>query len=74
MTPCPECKSEKVYQYKEYIDATTIGGELLPKLASGMFSSAKIRPVVCGNCGFLRYFVSDEALEKLKVSQYWRRV
>lgn len=74
MAPCPECKSEEVYQYKDYIDTTTIGGELLPKLASGMFSSAKIRPVVCGNCGFLRYFVSNDALDKLKVSKHWLRV
>ena len=74
MIPCPECKSEEVYQYKDYIDTTTIGGELLPKLASNMFSPAKIRPVVCGNCGFLRYFVSTEALDKLKVSKHWSRV
>jgi len=74
MAPCPECKSEEVYQYKDYIDTTTIGGELLPKLASSIFSSAKIRPVVCGNCGFLRYFVSNEALDKLKVSKHWIRV
>jgi len=74
MTPCPECKSEDVYQYKDSIDTTTISGELLPKLASNMFSSAKIRPVVCSNCGFLRYFVSSEALDKLKESQHWTRV
>ena len=74
MAPCPECKSDKVYKYKNDIDATTIGGDLLPKLASNMFSSAKIRPVVCGNCGFLRYFVSHEALEKLNGSKHWIRV
>lgn len=74
MIPCPECKSEEVYQYKDYIDTTTIGGELLPKLSSNIFSSAKVRPVICGNCGFLRYFVSNEALDKLKVSKHWLRV
>jgi DNA-binding XRE family transcriptional regulator len=74
MTPCPECKSEEVYQYKDYIDSTMMGGELLPKLSSSIFSSAKIRPVVCSNCGFLRYFVSAEALEKLKTSKHWMRV
>lgn len=74
MSPCPECKSEEVYQYKDYIDTTTIGGELLPKLASNMFSSAKIKPVICSNCGLLRYFVSNEALDKLKVSKHWSRV
>ena len=74
MKPCPECRSENVYQFEDYIDSTTIGGELLPKLASGMFSSAKIRPVVCGSCGYLRYFVSSDALEKLKVSQHWTQL
>ncbi len=74
MSPCPECKSEEVYQYNDFIDSTTIGGELLPKLSSSMFSSAKIRPVLCGNCGYLRYFVANEALEKLKVSKHWTQV
>ncbi len=71
---CPECKSEDVFQYNDLIDTTTIGGELLPKLASGRFSSAKMRAVVCGDCGFLRYFVADDALEKLKSSTHWSRV
>ncbi len=74
MTPCPACKSKEVYQYKDYINATTIEGELLPKLASSMFSSAKIRPVVCGNCGLLRFFASNDALDKLKESKHWMRV
>jgi len=74
MKPCPECKSEDVYQYKDDVDTTTIGGELLPRLASDMFSSAKVRPVICSNCGYLRYFVSTEALEKLKLSKDWLRL
>ena len=74
MKPCPECKSNNIFQYKGYIDTTTIGGELLPKLASGMFSSAKIRPVVCVDCGFLRFYASKAALEKLEPSKHWVRV
>ena len=74
MKPCPECKSDKVYQYKEYIDATTIGGELLPKLASNIFSSAKFRPVVCIECGYIRFFTSKEALAKLGNSKHWMQV
>ena len=32
------------------------------------------RPVICGNCGYLRYFVAHEALEKLKESEHWQQV
>ncbi len=74
MSPCPECKSDHVYQYEDLIDTTTIGGELLPKLATGRLSSAKMRAVVCGDCGFLRYFVDDKALDKMRSSQHWNRV
>lgn len=74
MSPCPECRSDQVYRYKDLIDPTTLGTELLPKLASGRFSSAKMWCVVCGDCGFLRYFVAEQALEKLRSSKHWHRV
>ncbi|WP_202862886.1 helix-turn-helix domain-containing protein [Microbulbifer sp. A4B17] len=74
MKPCPECKSENVYKCKEYVDTTTIGGELLPKLSSSMFSSAKTVPVICGDCGYLRNFVSEEALKKLKGAKNWEKI
>ncbi len=74
MSPCPECRSDEVYQYEDLIDTTTIGGELLPKLATGRFSSAKMRCVVCGDCGFLRYFVDEAARQKMKSSKHWNRV
>jgi len=74
MKPCPECKSNNVYQCTEFADSTTIGGELLPKLSSSMFSSAKIRPVICAECGYLRYYVSKEALQILEGSNHWVQV
>ena len=74
MTPCPQCRSDDVFESKHRVDTTTIGGELLPGLAPGAFSSAKMRAVVCGECGLLRYFVDDEALEKMRSSPGWRRV
>ena len=73
VSPCPECRSDDVYRYAGLVDTTTIGGALLPRLASGRFSSAKVRPVVCRTCGLLRYFVDDEALSKLRSSQHWSR-
>ncbi len=74
MSPCPQCKSDQVFESERLIDTTTIGGELLPKLASGAFSSAKMRAVICGDCGLLRYFVEDAALDKLRSSPHWRSV
>ncbi|MGI9642866.1 MAG: helix-turn-helix transcriptional regulator [Acidimicrobiia bacterium] len=73
MSPCPECRSDHVYQSKSLVATTTIGGDLLPKLATGSFSSAKMRPVVCGDCGFLRFFVDDKALAQLRSSKHWNR-
>ncbi|MCP3998893.1 MAG: helix-turn-helix transcriptional regulator [bacterium] len=74
MSPCPECRSDRVFQYKDPVQTTTISGELLPKLATRSLASAKMRPVVCGDCGLLRFFVEDEALRKLSSSQHWNRV
>ncbi len=74
MSPCPECKSEEVYESTTLSDTTTIGGELLPKLATRKFSSAKMRPVICSDCGLLRFFVDPEAVNKMKTSKHWNRV
>lgn len=72
MTPCPHCRSDRVFESDKPIDTSTIGGELLPKLAPGPFSSAKMRAVVCGDCGLLRYFVDSAALQKLDSSKHWK--
>lgn len=74
MSPCPQCRSDQVFQSERLVDSTTIGGELLPDLASGAFSSAKLRAVVCSECGLLRYFVDDDARDKLRSSPRWRPV
>lgn len=74
MSPCPECRSEEVYQYKEPVDTTTIGGEMLPKLSSSTFSSAKVLPVVCGSCGYVRFFADADARAKLPTAKGWTQV
>ena len=74
MHTCPECDSKDIYQCQDAIETTTISGELLPKLGSGMFTSAKVRPVICGNCGNLRLYVSKAAIEKMKTSEHWKAV
>ena len=74
MKTCPECSSKEVFRYKDEIETTQLSGELLPKLGSGVFTSAKVRPVVCGNCGFVRLYASKEATEKLKASRQWQKL
>jgi transcriptional regulator with XRE-family HTH domain len=74
MSKCPECDSKEIYQYKDAIETTTISGELLPKLGSGMFTSAKVRPFICANCGNLKLYVSKAAIEKMKTSGHWKQV
>lgn len=69
--PCPSCQSERVYKSDRPVGTTTIGGELLPKLSPGPLSSAKMRAVVCADCGLLRYFVDAAALSKLETSKHW---
>ena len=74
MKRCPECDSNQLYEYDGEVDTTTIGGEFLPKLGSGIFTSARVRPVLCAQCGFLKYFAAKEAIEKLSTSKHWKLV
>ncbi|PCJ71065.1 MAG: hypothetical protein COA62_00065 [Rhodobiaceae bacterium] len=74
MQPCPECKSDNIFQYKKAFELPGAGGELLPKLGRNIFSLAKILPVVCGDCGFVRLFAAQGARDKLEASKAWERV
>ena len=75
MKPCPECKSEEVYRYKSPIgSAGAYGPVLLPKLKSSIFSAAEFLPVVCGDCGLVRYYASAESTEILKDSVHWKKI
>ena len=71
MKTCSECKSENMYKYKEYIDSEAGYSALLPKLASGMLSTAKILPVICADCGTVKLYASEEARGKLETSKHW---
>jgi predicted nucleic-acid-binding Zn-ribbon protein len=72
MKACPECHSNKIYRYKKEIDAAgAYGPDLLPKLNSKWFSTAKFQPVVCKTCGFIRFYAAIESREKLDSSEHW---
>lgn len=75
MKPCPECDSKNVYRYKEYVDAQGgYGPDLMPKLAKGVFATAKFLPVICMDCGYLRFYASKEARYNLETSKHWQEV
>ncbi len=74
MKPCPICKSDDIYKYKEYFQYSGVGEELLPKLKKGMFNVAKICPFVCGECGDIRLMASSEARELLAESEHWTKI
>lgn len=74
MKPCPICKSEDIYQYKEYFQYSGLGEELLPKLGKGIFGVAKICPFVCGECGHLSLMASSETREMLTESKHWKKI
>ena len=74
MGPCPECDSENIYRYKKEIDALGGSGpDLLPKLSSGIFKGAKFLPVVCRECGYVRFYASEDARTQLENSS-WTKV
>jgi transcriptional regulator with XRE-family HTH domain len=75
MKPCPVCRSNEIYQYREYFpNPGGAGGEtLLPGLDS-LLAGATIRPTVCHSCGYVRVFASEEARKKLKTSKHWKVV
>ncbi len=74
MKQCSECKSNRIYQYKKDMEFGGFGGELLPELGSGMFSLAKFLPVICFDCGHIRFFASKEARGKLEDSNDWKQI
>lgn len=71
---CSQCKSDRVYKYKKDIEFGGFGGELLPGLAPGSFSLATFLPVVCFDCGHIRFFASKEARDKLESSRDWTQI
>lgn len=71
--PCPSCGSSNVYRYEKPISA---GGGYSPNLLPGLgsfFSGSRVEVVVCGDCGLLRQFASEEARKRLPGTARWRR-
>jgi|GEM_PF-609338 len=72
MKICPECQSDSVYVCNEKIETNPeCLPNMLPKLGSGLFRVAKFVPVICGECGYMRFFADEKSRSKLAESKYW---
>ena len=72
-THCPECRSTNLYQSQP----VSAGGGHAPNYLPGLGSwwrAEKFTLVMCGDCGFTRFFASEDARRKLSESNKWTRV
>lgn len=75
MKPCPNCGSNELYQVaKDFGDTGGTGETLLPGLGKNILFVAKVRTTVCGDCGHVRIFASEDARKRLKTSKHWVRI
>ena len=67
---CPECGSDKIYRYQKPVYT---GGGYGPDLVPGVsgWGMAKMIPVVCTNCGYIRQFADDATTSKIESSKKW---
>lgn len=71
---CPACQSSELYSYQKEIHYSGVGEELLPKLGEGFLGVAKLRPVVCADCGYVQLIAASSVIEKMKASDHWQKL
>jgi hypothetical protein len=71
---CPSCKSSKLFRtVKNFTSGGGYSPNLLPGLA-GTFKTARMRTVVCGDCGHMQLVAERELLRALTNSKHWERI
>lgn len=74
MKICPECHSNNTYRYKKTVATHSgAGTDLLPGL-DGFFRFGEFIPVVCGDCGYVRFFTTEGSLKGVKASKLWEKL
>jgi hypothetical protein len=68
------CGSKEIYECTKFYRYSGCGEEVLPGLAPGFFSGAKIRPTLCVECGHIGLFASAGARSKAKESAHWKPI
>lgn len=71
-TICPECHGDNLYTHGGISARGGYGPDLLPG-AGGIFASAKMRSIVCRDCGLIRFYAGNEALERITPENGWRK-
>jgi DNA-directed RNA polymerase subunit RPC12/RpoP len=74
VTPCPNCGGRTLYASREMSSGGSHVPDYLDGLATSVWHSAKLRVVVCRDCGLARFFASQKALTKLSESKKWHAV
>ena len=74
MKPCSICQSDDIYKHEGEFEFTGLSMELLPNLGASLFSTAKICPTICANCGHVQIFASQEVRTKMKNSKHWKKI
>lgn len=71
--PCPECDGTHLYVRDNIRTRGSYGPDLLPG-ASGIFSGARMKAVVCRDCGLIRFYASRETLARIDSDHGWKRL
>ena len=71
MDKCSECGSSEIY-VTETNSGGVYGPILLPGTGTFLWQMAKFRLFVCGNCGFVKFFVKPVDIEKVKKSKQFK--
>lgn len=67
---CPDCGSSDLHSHGGIPARGGYGPDLLPGL-SRMFTSARMRAVVCRQCGLVRFYVAGEDLKRVNRENGW---
>ena len=70
---CPECDGTNLFARDGIAAKGGYGPDLLPG-TSGLFTSAKMKAVVCRDCGFVRFYAAQDALAKVDTDHGWQRL
>lgn len=71
---CIECGGSNLFKHTKGITgANGYAANYLPGLG-GFLYGASLYPVVCQDCGLVRFFTNEDARSKLEESKLWERL
>jgi predicted nucleic-acid-binding Zn-ribbon protein len=70
---CPDCGGTNLYASREISARGGYGPDLLPG-ASLWLRSAKMKTVVCKDCGLIRFYAVEDTLGRIHRDTGWERV